>query len=213
MIGAGVTPITLQRKPHEAVLVIHLVPASFLDRQPRIDIGTLREENVDAPQPGQDMSFGGRYNLDGFALYTRVIYSTKSDIDTMEYRQVFRSGALEIVDVYNINVKSKKRLMVGARVEKEIVNQLQPSMKFLKKHAVPFPVYGMVSILRVKGWTMVNSTDDPDEVEELPGFDRDDLILPDVEITSADDDVAKLMRPAFDALWQAAGWSRSPTKA
>ena len=44
-------------------------------------------------------------------------------------------------------------------------------------------------------------------------FDRDVLILPEMRIDSMQptvQDVASAMRPAFDILWQAAGYARSP---
>jgi hypothetical protein len=39
-------------------------------------------------------------------------------------------------------------------------------------------------------------------------FDRDTLLLPDILVEDLGEDVGRLFRPAFDAVWQASGWSR-----
>ena len=42
-----------------------------------------------------------------------------------------------------------------------------------------------------------------------PGvFDRDSLLLPDLLIDDLAVDLPSLLKPAFDAMWQASGWSR-----
>ncbi len=41
-------------------------------------------------------------------------------------------------------------------------------------------------------------------------IDRDTLILPDVEIQSFEEGFARVMKPAFDVLWQTSGADGSP---
>jgi hypothetical protein len=42
-----------------------------------------------------------------------------------------------------------------------------------------------------------------------PPVDRDDLLLPDVMVDEFGQQPATVLRPALDAIWQAAGWRRS----
>lgn len=67
----------------------------------------------------------------------------------------------------------------------------------------------MLTLLRVSGYTMaVNPnrywySDPPDPI------DRDELLIPEILIETYDIDPAKVMKPLFDAIWNAAGWPYS----
>lgn len=39
-------------------------------------------------------------------------------------------------------------------------------------------------------------------------MDRDALLIPEILVESCDVDSATVLRPAFDAIWNAAGWPR-----
>lgn len=81
-------------------------------------------------------------------------------------------------------------------------------VKLAETHALPLPMVAMVSLLGVKGSTLPPSwrhdVSDGDYTIE-----RDDLLLPDVLVNRYDADLPALLRPAFDALWQAIGMPRS----
>lgn len=66
------------------------------------------------------------------------------------------------------------------------------------------PIFVMLSLLGVKGYKMAVSIYDSGHP-----IDRDLLILPEVVIDSYESDVAKAMKPAFDSVWNAAGWPGS----
>jgi hypothetical protein len=63
----------------------------------------------------------------------------------------------------------------------------------------------MVSFLGVKGYWIK-----PDNFgAEGHPIDRDVLLLPEVLLDSYEVDFAAVMRPVFDAVWNAAGWQYS----
>jgi len=69
------------------------------------------------------------------------------------------------------------------------------------------PLLAIISMLGVKGYTMAV---DPRVFSiQKSAIDRDSLILPEVIIEDYGNDMAKLLRPAFDVVWQATGFSGS----
>jgi hypothetical protein len=45
--------------------------------------------------------------------------------------------------------------------------------------------------------------------EEVHPIDRDSLVVPEILVESFDFDAAQIMKPAFDTVWNAAGFPRS----
>jgi hypothetical protein len=65
------------------------------------------------------------------------------------------------------------------------------------------PIFVMISLLDVKDYTL--------SVPHLTTrpIDRNVLLLPDVVVEEYGQDSAAVLRPAFDAVWQASGFLRS----
>jgi hypothetical protein len=77
-----------------------------------------------------------------------------------------------------------------------------------KQLAVEPPLFIMLSLLGVKGYTMAV---DPIRFlgHDLHPVDRDTLLVPEVMIDRFDISPAEFMRPIFDAVWNATGFPRS----
>ncbi len=69
------------------------------------------------------------------------------------------------------------------------------------------PLLLMLSLLGVAGYIMAVDPCIPFPLEH--SIDRDALLIREVMIDTFKDDPAKFMRPLFDAVWNAAGWSGS----
>lgn len=69
------------------------------------------------------------------------------------------------------------------------------------------PILVMISLLGVKGYRT------PDSFRYFTPYnseiDRDSLVLPDIFVDEYGSDSARLLRPAFDAIWQAMGFGGS----
>ena len=93
-------------------------------------------------------------------------------------------------------------------IEATILGRLQEYLNLYAAKGVEMPIVAMVSALSTKGASIPRSYSGR-------GFgashviERDTLILPDVLLRDYADDLPRLMRPAFDALWQAGGASKS----
>jgi hypothetical protein len=45
---------------------------------------------------------------------------------------------------------------------------------------------------------------------EAVAFDRDPLVIPEIVVEDLSRPASEILRPLFDLLWNAGGWSRSP---
>jgi hypothetical protein len=202
---SGETPMKL---PEAAMTVFHLVPFGAFDPGFNVDIATL-ERDVDSLFPiGMSSINGWRYNLDG--LLTSVTSNTGF---CCSYLQIFRNGCIESVDAYSINKLEKREQLTqinGEDYEKNLTTALSIFLSVQKRLGVEMPFFAMVSLLGVSGCVVK-----PVEMHENlirkynHPIDRDTLLLPEVMIGSFEKEPAEVMRPIFDALWNASGWPRS----
>jgi hypothetical protein len=201
-IVAGETPVKLQEPP---VAVLHLVPASTFDPGTRIDISPLAGQ-ADRLRPMID--YGGfwapRYNFDG--LFSHA----SSEGEACSYVQLFRNGSIEAVlaDVKNTERENQKMLPIGW-LEKNLIDALPIYLRALRDVAVEPPVFLMLSLLSVSGYYMsIDGRPRLRRFDQTP-IDRDALLAPEVALESFEQDASQTLRPIFDAIWNAAGWSRS----
>lgn len=194
-IVAGETPVSLNAG---AKIVLHLVPFEAFGRGRGIDL-VLTDLQPELP-PICASAFTHRYNIDGLLTFEdagdrSVAYS---------YVQLFRSGIIEAVDIGIIQAR-EKALSIG--YEGELLKYLKRYLLYMKQLGITTPVFIMLSFLGVRGYIISGSNNflrrghDP--------IDRDSLVIPEVLLETFDKDPAEVMRPAFDAVWNAAGRPRS----
>jgi len=195
-------------------IVMHLIPYD--------SVGPLRALNVDgaaklgnlAMLPPGHMNCSQRFNLNGLLAWAGV-EDGKGRSCISGYVQLFRNGIVEAVDA------SMGRLLAGPEpsvkvigalhLEVELLKAVRRYMALLRAMGVAPPIIIMVSLLGVKDYTLgASHLQGFRMVRSVFPFDRDTIVLPSVKADSYDVDRAVLMRPIFDTLWNAAGWSRCP---
>lgn len=220
------TPAPLNEQ--EPKIVLHLIPLNAfstsvsLDLKPLnvsfngklLDKGKLLEPlSVWDEEPTVNM----RFNIDGIARSTRAQYNSTSAIG---YTQVFRNGIIESVDtsLIGINAQSVARFgsnidpmsFSGERYERKILEATKRYIVLQKFLSVELPFFIMVSFLGVKGYKIVIQKSVHHIAEFTNEIDRMNLIIPDVIVENFDYDLAEIMRPIFDTVWNAAGYVASP---
>lgn len=94
--------------------------------------------------------------------------------------------------------------------ERYVFRALAGHLALQEKLGVDPPVLVMLTLIGVRGYRMTVSA--PDFEAGVP-IDRDDLVVPEIPFEGYETDpqaVAARMRPAFDAVWNACGFPRSP---
>ncbi|MEK7280999.1 MAG: ATP-binding protein, partial [Chloroflexota bacterium] len=69
------------------------------------------------------------------------------------------------------------------------------------------PLVLMLTLLGVHGYKM--AVNPSRTFREAYPIDRDSLIIPERVIEDFDADVGEVLKPCFDAIWNAAGWPKS----
>jgi hypothetical protein len=201
--------LPVQLTPHPKT-VLHILPLSALDPATRIDVSPLEYQCQDflpiAPRPFRVS--GSRYNLDG------VLVTGSSGIPPVpsSYLQLFRSGAIEVVESSMLRSQEEREegrdpVVRASAFENVLIVALARYLRLLEVIQVEPPVVVMLSLVGVKGYRL----DLPDGMIESVSeyqMDRDTLILPEGMAQSYDEPADKVLQPAFDAIWQCVGYER-----
>ena len=198
-ILSGETPVPLGGK---ARLVLHLVPLEAYVAQKQVD--ALRYYNdFTALEPMAASGWSRRINLDGVATYTKL------GTENVGYTQLFRNGTIESVDGVVLSHEWQgQRLVPSAAYEDRLVRFVPKYLQVQKTLGLSPPVYIFVSLLGIKGHRL-GVTESASDFEERYPFDTDSLLLPEAVVSDFSDDIAVLLRPLFDMVWNAAGYPAS----
>jgi hypothetical protein len=196
-VMTGRSPLGLHETP---IVVVHVLPVSS-PSDPSRDVTKAAARLQLQLAPIRAHSWGGRYNFDGY-----LVTEPKS---SMSYVQVFRSGAIEAGDAGLLcgMPEQYKNQLPSIALEQELLGLLQRFLDASKQLSTSLPLFIAMSLLRVRGFKMSGDPFNPFPGNE--GIDRDVLELPEVFVEDYGSDLGKVLRPSFDALWQACGGEQS----
>lgn len=199
-IIAEETPVRLESTPK---IVLHIIPFGAFDPAARFDVSSIANDNVNL-QPIYTLGWNSRHNFDGYLSYGPSSHRSIAH----SYLQIFRNGNIEAVDALIIRPEGNLRTIPSVLYEKEILEALPRFLSIQRQLGVESPLFIMLSLIGVSGYTMaVNPS------RFAPAFtyliERDSLILPEIIVENFECNPAEVMRPIFDAIWNAAGWEGS----
>ena len=151
-------------------------------------------------KPISGTSYGSRHNIDGYLTFSTIITGI-----SRSYTQLFRNGIIEIVDSQFVDRRENHRFIYPFW-EQHVIDKLNDIVKFYQEMSVDKPYVVLVSMVGVKGASL-----------KLSGFDsglhtveieRDQLTFPDVIFDENSQDWPTVMRPIFDAFWNACGYNK-----
>jgi hypothetical protein len=148
--------------------------------------------------------YSPRINFDGFSNL-----SHSASGRCLSYTQVFRSGAVEAVKVRVVSDLDEGNLCIPTLdFDRWVFEQLPDYLAALQQLDVPPPIVLMITLQGVRGARLGVA---PRPIDDLPVIDRDVLELPEVIIEQYGpaESYQRAARPAFDALWNTGGYSRS----
>jgi hypothetical protein len=128
----------------------------------------------------------------------------------LSYTQLFRNGAIEAVKVRVVTDRTRPGGLIVPAVAlgRWIFEVLPGYLSALQTLDVSPPVVLMVTLQGVRGSRLGII---PEPMDDPPSIDRDVLELPEIMIEryGTAEEYQRASRPAFDALWNAAGYPRS----
>ena len=195
-IFANETPVLFY---DTAKIVLHLIPLISFNPAQRYEISKIASH----PEKMRPINRSGgeqRYNFDGFLTYRKGIKGRTQS----SYVQLFKNGIIEAVDGSLLG-HHKGELLINDHYEKKLIESLSDYLSILKTLNVELPLFIFLTLVGVQGYAMkVDGTSIDEET-----IDRDVLLLPEIVIESYNDKEKDVLRPCFDSIWNACGFSRS----
>jgi len=196
MIISEETPVPMYKN---AKIVLHIIPISAFATSSKFDL-TTRDLNTNC-KPLCSPGWNYRYNFDGHLSYCAYRYD--GTLPIASYFQLFRNGIIETVDSQMLMTK-----IVPLMYEKEILEVIPRYMKIYDELGIAPPALIMLSLVGVKGYSMETNRPKYTVIDPM-SIDRDILVVPEILIDEFNIDFAKILRPIFDSVWNAAGWKNS----
>ena len=192
-IVADETPVLLDEG---AKIVLHLVPLSSLGAGQVCDLSNIPSLTPEALIYGNASSW--RHNFDGC-----LVYAPEQDGRASGYTQVWRTGRVEATDTLLLDNGTQ---IPSIAYEREVIRWTTQCLSTLRAMGVQPPIVLLVSLLGVKGYTMLVRDGFPMRSHSI---DRDHLLLPERVVEDYDDSSQHILRPLFDSIWNACGFPRS----
>jgi hypothetical protein len=199
-IIAEETPIPLSGDQR---YVLHIVPFGAFDPGTAFDLSMLNQPShplYDYLRPPSPLaSFGHRYNLDGFLIYGNISYNAPAIFHV--YTQLFRNGIIEALDSSLLDRPSKEFPI--HELEQRLIGAFPRYLSFQQQFGIQPPFTVMLSLLKVRDFFIK-----PGE-EIYHRIDRDPLLIPEIIVEDFGLAPAKVLKPIFDAVWNALGYPQS----
>lgn len=201
-VTTGETPMPLM--PGGKV-ILHLIPVSSFRSRQVFDVAAMPQLPTQFP-PMAASGWDHRLNLDGHVSYG----GGRNGGGCRSYTQFFRNGSVEAVlaDVVGEDKQEGKLLLAGyyERTLTQEFHFFKRLLTGLREIGVQPPIWCFLSITGVRGARI--PTDDHFS-DENRAIDRDVLLLPECVIDDLGVDSAAILRPMFDLVWNASGFTRS----
>ena len=202
VLNRGEAPVQLSGGPN---LLLHVIPLVAFDPGTQVDVRLVeRDYGKLAPLGGSILSH--RYNFDG------LVTSDGPALDggMTGYAQLFRTGVVEAVDTTFVGPIDNAYFIRGHTFELSVIEAVSRYLALQQTLGVAPPCSIILSLLGMRGVQMyVGEMDRFVGPSAERGIERSDLVVQlAVEDLTALTDV--LLRPAFDAIWNACGHPRSP---
>jgi hypothetical protein len=201
-IVSSETPVSLEIG---AKVILHLIPLSAFVSPVKYD---LREFHLSPNRRmldpiHADNSSNFRFNFDGILTWEQYQRSSPA----ISYLQLFRSGIVESVNtsLFDGSAKAINSIMF----EQEIIEALDRFFLVQNSLETEPPYFLFLSLIGVHGYSLPTSTRLGGRFLNL--IDRNDLLVPEIVVEDISVTASAILRPAFDAVWNAAGKPQSPS--
>lgn len=148
------------------------------------------------------MGMNPRFNFEGFI-------NERGGVVNHGYTQIFRNGALEATQSNILRIHNGRPHIPGLALERYFFEVFEGYISGLRDLGIAAPLFVMVTLEGVEGAVYAvtnNPFDDP-----LPVLDRPTMFLPECIVNEYGPALSyhRAIRPTFDALWNAIGYSAS----
>ncbi|MDP4092088.1 MAG: ATP-binding protein [Bacillota bacterium] len=199
-IVAGETLLRLNTKSN---IVLQIVPISaFNIKAEKIDI-----KSVFNNQFFNTIYYGAsrkRINFEGMILYSEAIEAGKVDA----YTQLYKNGIIEAVESSLLSSADESQKFIPyVAFEEALIKSTKQYIDFLKEVKVELPYFIFITLTGVKGYEMPKSFNFYRGIEYK--IDREILSSEVIILEDFNTEIDLLLRPVFDSIWNACGYTQS----
>ncbi len=188
----------------EGLLVLHIAPLSAFVGANQIDLQYVRQIRRYF-EPLGSMGEPPRFNFDGLLIF-------RPGDNCHGYTQIFRNGLIEATKSGGVGVNRGERILFVRHIVEPLVTGIASYLDGLRILNVPPPIVVLVALHGVAG-AKLGVSDFEYRREDIAPLPTDDpLLLPEIIIDDYGNasDYARQLKPVFDTLWNASGFSRCP---
>lgn len=197
-VSTGEGPVVLDGARGRVIL--HIVPLAAFSGRQSVDLARARVL-AQSFGPMASRGYNLSFNFDGFI-------TVRGGQTCHGYTQLFRNGCLEAVKVGAITAFDKRSVIPSNPIEQHVIESLANYLDGLKALNVPPPLICLLTLDGVHGAYLGVPRSYPD-FEDFTAISYNTLLLPEcvIEDYGTRLDYERAIRPAFDALWNAGGYS------
>lgn len=187
-----------------ARIVFHIIPVGSFKYGEYV-IPTIGEPNLRGLTPLGENGGIRSYDYDGYVTWIK-----NPGADTVvSYAQLFSNGRLEFVDCWILRPRNSQRLVPGYSFEEILIKKLAQVLTLFETWSVPAPFLVLLSLVNIKGYRIATERMLEGVTYRPHPINRENLLIPGVELAEPKVDPARALKPIFDSVWNAAGWPRS----
>ena len=190
------TPVSIKKNP---TILLHCIPLESFASEVQFDLLPLYE-NPARFSPMGESGWDRRLNLEGL-----VCYDMNDPKNT--YTQLYRSGIIEAVSAYHLGMEYRGEILIpSVAYEETILQYLSACLDTQKQLGVGTPIFVALSLLGTRGLRMGV---EPLSMSRGYPITNDTIILPEQVVSDFSTSANKILKPAFDLVWNACGFRRS----
>lgn len=198
-VQAGDAPLPIKVGPF-LILTARSLAMSTPGMPSPLDVTELKDDPAftQASPPHAD-AWGTRFNLDGIAQYAT---------DGTSYLHVHRDTSIEVVDTNTLASVQTHGAVLGREVAGTLIDAAWTALQLARAVGQTVPVTLQASMNGVAGATFAGVPSGGFRTRPEPTLNRDSIRLPETTVSRWPDqwdDVAQIMRPGLDVLWNAGG--------
>lgn len=182
-------------------LLLHIIPLSAFTSSNQVNLQAVHE-NHQLFRPIGSTGFSPRFNFDGFI-------NERGGEHNHGYTQIFRNGIIEATFAGIVREREGNFNIPGLGIEEYIFHVLPSYINGLKNINISPPLIIMFTLEGVEGARYIISNDIFQHHGQV--IDRPILFLPECILSDYGEDIDyhRTVKPAFDAIWNTAGYSES----
>ncbi len=179
-------------------VILHIIPITAFAHGEQFSVKEYRDLGL-LLRPTDSSTIDYHLNFDGL-----VVRSGAAPKATSAYAQLFRTGSLEYVDVYE--PWEGKKIIPSASYERRLLESYTAGIKVLQKLGVEPPLIILLTLVNAKGFSLSFGQQEQFYLlRSFNPFDRDIMLLPDVQVEAFDQSNIAVLKPLFDIIWNSGG--------